>query len=178
MVRRVVAGHADGRAVFLADGGPAQTQIFRTMPGTQTSYLWATGPGAEVSRNDEAEGYTDDLASIPPLAATRFLYLQLAPDSVATSGDFDPAAAAEELARLDPEMFAVMESDHPGMHRTDSIDYVIVLDGEVCLELDNQQERLLRPHDVVIQQGTRHAWRNKTDRPVLLGVVMIGARRI
>ena len=91
--------------------------------------------------------------------------------------DFDAVAAAQEFAQLQPDMAAVQERDHPGMHRTETIDYVIVLDGEVYLELDDHQEVLLKPHDAIIQNGTRHAWRNRSDRSVLLAVVLIGARR-
>jgi quercetin dioxygenase-like cupin family protein len=69
-----------------------------------------------------------------------------------------------------------MEPDNPGMHFTDTVDYVIVLDGEVWLEVDGGKDVLLKKHDVVIQNGTRHAWRNKSDRNVTIAAVLVGAR--
>jgi quercetin dioxygenase-like cupin family protein len=63
------------------------------------------------------------------------------------------------------------------MHTTDTVDYGIVLEGEVWLELDDGQQIHLHPHDVVVQNGTRHAWRNRSDKPVRMAFVLIGARR-
>ena len=76
-----------------------------------------------------------------------------------------------------PELAQTFEVDNPGMHTTDSVDYGIVLEGEVWLELDDGKQVHLQPHDVVVQNGTRHAWRNKSDKPVKMAFVIIGARR-
>lgn len=91
--------------------------------------------------------------------------------------DYDPVGAVAEMVKLRPEMASLMEADAPGMHRTESIDYVIVLDGDIYLELDDGAEVLMRRHDVVVQLGTRHAWHNRSEKPVLLAVVLVGARR-
>lgn len=63
------------------------------------------------------------------------------------------------------------------MHTTDSIDYGVVISGEVYLELDDGVEVLLKPEDCVVQNGTRHAWRNRGSVPCLMAFVMIGATR-
>jgi quercetin dioxygenase-like cupin family protein len=63
------------------------------------------------------------------------------------------------------------------MHTTDSVDYDVVLDGEIVLELDDGQTVQLYKHDVVVQHGTRHAWRNVSDRPVTTLFVLVGAKR-
>jgi quercetin dioxygenase-like cupin family protein len=63
------------------------------------------------------------------------------------------------------------------MHTTDTVDYGIVLEGEVWLELDDGKQIHLQAHDVVVQNGTRHAWRNKTQTPVKMAFVLIGANR-
>lgn len=64
-----------------------------------------------------------------------------------------------------PEIASKFEPDNPGTHVTDTVDYAIVLGGEVWLELDDGAQHHLEAHDVVIQNGTRHAWRNKTKNP-------------
>ena len=64
------------------------------------------------------------------------------------------------------------------MHKTDSVDYGILLDGEIWLELDDGKEVHLKRHDTVIQNGTRHAWRNRSDKPTTIALVLIGAGRV
>ena len=76
-----------------------------------------------------------------------------------------------------PGLAECFESDNPGMHTTDTIDYGIVLDGEIWLELDDGQTQHLRKLDVVVQNGTRHAWRNRSGRVTLMAFVLIGACR-
>jgi len=70
-----------------------------------------------------------------------------------------------------------LETDNPGMHTTDTVDYEFVISGEVVLELDDGAEVTLKPGDTVVQNGTRHAWRNRTNEPAVLVVVLIGAKR-
>ncbi|WP_021592760.1 cupin domain-containing protein [Actinomadura welshii] len=79
--------------------------------------------------------------------------------------DLDTAAASAVLERQMPGAMAVMEPDAPGMHTTDSIDYVLVVAGEVTLELDDGEGTVLRAGDAVVQNGTRHAWRNHGTEP-------------
>ena len=76
-----------------------------------------------------------------------------------------------------PGLVESMEPDRPGMHGTDSIDYGIVLSGEILLELDDGATVHLEPGDCVVQQGTRHAWRNHTSQPCTMAFVLVGARR-
>jgi uncharacterized cupin superfamily protein len=91
--------------------------------------------------------------------------------------DFDPAAFGAEFAANAPGLAERFEMDHPGMHTTDSIDYDVVLEGELVLELDDGKEVTLRAHDVVVQNGTRHAWRNRSDKPAKMLFVLLGAPR-
>jgi quercetin dioxygenase-like cupin family protein len=74
-----------------------------------------------------------------------------------------------------PGLAGHMEPDAPGMHTTATIDFEVVLDGEVWLELDDGVEVHLRPGDTVVQNGTRHAWRNHGDEPARLAVFIVGA---
>ena len=63
------------------------------------------------------------------------------------------------------------------MHTTDTIDYDIILSGELWMELDDGMEVHLKPGDCVIQNGTRHAWRNRSSESCIMASVMIGAKR-
>ena len=74
-------------------------------------------------------------------------------------------------------MVDVLEPDNPGMHTTDTIDYVVVLSGETWLELDHGERLLVRAGDTVVQNGTRHAWRNTSEEPCVMAVALVGATR-
>jgi len=71
-----------------------------------------------------------------------------------------------------------MEPDNPGMHTTDTVDFDYIISGEVWLELDDGQQVHLQAGDCVIQNGARHAWRNKSSEPCVVAVAIVGARRV
>ena len=176
MVRRIVTGHEAGKAVFISDG-PPKGHVFQSIPGMAQFEAWATPPKPTIPLDEQTDAMQAEMPFLPPQGGSTFVILSIAPDSVMSRDDFDAAASAAELAEHTPEIAATIEVDAPGMHRTDTIDYIVVLEGELYLELDDQQERLIKRHDVVIQNGTRHAWRNRSDRPAMLAVVLIGAER-
>ena len=76
-----------------------------------------------------------------------------------------------------PGMMDVLEMDNPGMHRTDTVDYLVVLSGEASLELDDGQTVRLSAGDCVVQNGTRHAWRSTSSAPCVMAFALVGARR-
>ena len=69
------------------------------------------------------------------------------------------------------------DPDDPGMHTTDTIDYVVILGGSAELELDDGRKEVVQTGDCVVQRGTRHAWRVTSDEPLILAATLIGARR-
>ena len=93
------------------------------------------------------------------------------------AADFDPVAFGSECTEIIPGLAERFEPDHPGMHTTDTVDYGVVLDGEIWLELDGQQQTKVERQQIVVQQGTRHAWRNKSDKCTTMMFVLIGATR-
>ncbi|WP_328608396.1 cupin domain-containing protein [Amycolatopsis sp. NBC_00345] len=101
----------------------------------------------------------------------------VAPGELVPAPGLDRAAALAELERLMPGAMAAVEAGAPGMHRTDSLDYVLVVSGEVTLELDGGERTVLRAGDVVVQNGTRHAWHNHGTGPCTIVGVAIGADR-
>ena len=176
-IRRVVAGTgADGKAREHSDGVAPRSVEITTMTGHAAAQLWATeaadtvGAGTAIDRTGEA-GFA------PAAGGTRVMMVRFPPDAVMMRADFDAAAFGAEAGRLVPGLAETFEPDHPGMHTTDSIDYDIVLEGEITLELDDGAQVLLRRHDVAVQHGNRHAWRNLGDQPATLLFVLVGARR-
>jgi mannose-6-phosphate isomerase-like protein (cupin superfamily) len=176
-IRRVVTGHnGDGNATFIDDGSPTRGRDFKAIPGMSATLAWATEYGEPIAL--DGSDPCEDVASYHPgPGGTRLLIMQFPPDAVYGDPAFDPAAAGAENMEIVPGIAERFEPDAPGMHTTDSVDYGIVLEGTPVLELDNGETKSLKPGDIVIQNGTRHAWRNPTDEPATLAFVLIGANR-
>jgi len=172
--RRVVTGIRNGKSVFLSDGSPPNAHFYGAVPGHLTSVLYATAAKPLLPQN-HAEQAPPQIMITPEPGQTKLMIVVFPPDSVFAT--VDPAAAFEEQAVHIPGLIQAFEPDAPGMHTTDTVDYDIVLDGEVWLELDDGAETLLKQADVVVQCGTRHAWRNKGDKPATMCFVLIGAER-
>jgi hypothetical protein len=174
--RRVVTGHSGGKAVCVSDGPSPKGKVYNSVPGQTSTLLWATRAVPTVPHQGEAISTTTGY--VPGPGETRLMFVTFPPDSVMMSPNFDFAAVGAEFMEHMPELASKFEMDNPGMHTTDTVDYGIVLDGEVWLELDDGKEIHLQQHDVIVQNGTRHAWRNKTQKPVKMAFVLIGANRM
>jgi hypothetical protein len=176
-VRRVVTGlDAGGHAAVVSDGPAPRRHDFLNVPGMSTSMLWATTP-AEPIRVDGADPTPGVRRQLPEPGGTCFLIIRFPPDSVYADPSFDAAAAGAERRIAFPGVAETLEPDNSGMHTTNSVDYVMVLDGDLWLELDDGQLTRLGPGDAVVQNGTRHAWRNLSARPATVAVVQVGATR-
>ncbi|MGR9250765.1 cupin domain-containing protein [Rhizobium leguminosarum] len=173
-IRRVVTEHdMRGHATFSEDGTPPRTDAFKSIPGLVSRMIWATRSSTAIpfDGTDPTPLVTD---FVPKPGETRFLVLTFPPDAVFASPDFDPQAAIAENLAVSPGLAERFEPD--GKHRTPTVDYGIVLDGEIWMELDNGNETRLGQFDTFVQNGTRHAWRNKSDKPATIAVVLVGAR--
>lgn len=177
-IRRVVAGTgADGKAKVIVDGVAPRSVEFASVPGYAAALLWSTGAAEGLSVGGNIVDRTGEVGFVPGEGESRLLIVTFPPDSVMMRADVDLAAFGSEFAKLLPGLAETFEPDHPGMHTTESTDYDVVLEGEITLELDDGEEVLLRKHDVVIQHGNRHAWRNRSDQPATLLFVLLGGRR-
>lgn len=174
-IRRIVTRLGpDGVSGINPDTKPPQVHHFKALRGMTTSVLWATAPNA---RSDASNDPVPTLSCLHPQpGGTLLMMLTLPPDSVAAEPGFDPITLAEEYARNLPGLADTFEKDAPGFHTTQTVDYIIVLQGNLTLEMDNEEVEL-GPQDVVVQNGTRHAWRNRSEAPVILACVLIGARK-
>lgn len=176
-VRRIVTGTAGGKSVVASDRPVPRTHLFKHPPGMETALIWGTHASPQVPFDDRDP--IDAGSGLVPTDAggTRLMFVTFPPDSVSSYPGFDGAAAGSEYAAECPDVAATFETEAWGMHATRTVDYAILLDGELWLELDDASELHLKPHDVVIQNGTRHAWLNKSSRPAKIAFVLIGARR-
>ena len=172
-VRRVVTGHdAGGKAVFVSD-----EQVPPIAPallaGNEFHRLW--GGDATPRFPDDGAAPTGP-AYFPPVGGFRFGLFTLPPDGGAGAPPgLDFEAAMAEFEALLPGLAGHMEPADPGMHTTATIDFEVVLSGQVTLELDYGALVTLGPGDTVVQNGTRHRWSNPGDVPVVIAVFLIGA---
>jgi len=170
-IRRVVTGHdANGKAVFASDE-EVEPITLALLPGAEFFQLW----GADAPRRFPDDGSAQaGQTYYPPVGGIRFGLFTVAPDSVSMLEDLDMDAAIRELNEKLPGVGDHLEPDHPGMHTTATIDYEFVVSGRCVLELDDDAIRELGPGDTVIQNGTRHAWRNPYEEPCVMVVVLVG----
>jgi mannose-6-phosphate isomerase-like protein (cupin superfamily) len=173
-VRRVVTGHDSEGKAHVVDDSAVEPITSELMPGCAAYRLWG---------RDERPAFPDDgsprraEAYYPPRDGSRFMINMIPPGELVPPPDLDTAAAMAELERQMPGALAAMEPDVPGMHTTDSIDYILVVSGEVTLELADGEQTVLRAGDTVVQNGTRHAWRNHGSEMCTIVGVAIGADR-
>ena len=166
-LRRIVTGHdASGQSVVTIDGPP----------GRETGNLreiW-NAVGSVVGSRDHIDRGAEKVNLSPVANGSNFRWFIVPPA--------DDSISDDELEKLVAERFAAMgaaherpdTSRHPSMHTTKTIDYIILLSGKVTLLLD-EDERDLKPFDVVVQRGTNHAWINKGKEPALLCGILIDA---
>ena len=171
-VRRVVTGNVGGRATVVSDGVPPRTDVITAVPGFVSSLVWATDPDRPATAEDPTPEVT---TFVPPTGGARVIHLTLPPDAVYGSPEFDPVLAAQQQLAASPGLAELFEPDDPGFHTTPTVDYGVVLSGRVVLELDDGHTTELAPGDVVVQNGTRHAWRNPGAEAATLLFVLTGA---
>jgi len=166
-VRRVVTGHtAAGRSTIVSDE-PAPQVTPGAEPDGGSTVLWVTdrAPASNVGNADAAPAGVRNPVPPPSPGGTLLRILDYLPSSRAT-----PSATALAGVHHTPER----TQRHPGFHQTDTVDYAIVLEGEVWAVLD-EAETLLKPGDVLIQRGTYHAWDNRSDKVCRILFVLIDA---
>lgn len=172
-IHRVVTGHDDeGRAIVVSDGALPSVSRLSSIPGTVFHEVWST-QGMPVVLGNTPDPTLGALMLPPPTHGTRMRFVDIPPDTE----DFLKHGAA----RMKDAFNAIGDgsastvrpgSPHPLMHRTESIDYGILISGEIVLVLDTE-EVVLKPGSVVIQRGTNHAWANRTSETARMLFVLI-----
>ena len=168
-MRRIVTGHNDnGKSIVTIDGPPARS-IGEDVGGLFE--LWNTD-GNEVISTDEVDRADDEIILSPPSGGTKFRYFQINPLPEGVPEDMLQEIAADAFEKVGAAHHRVDTTKHPAMHKTETVDYIILLKGDVTLILD-EEEVDLKPFDVVVQRGPNHALVNNGTEPALLIAVLI-----
>ena len=163
----MVTGHdAEGKAVVLIDGA-AQNVKLRKATGLVSTLLWVTEESpADASGN--ADRASREIGVAPPPGGSVFRIVDFPP--AADFGAVDNAAMLREMG-IGPDQ---SDARHASMHRTKSIDYAVVISGEIDMLLDDSEVHL-KAGDVLVQRGTNHAWVNRGRENCRIAFVLIDA---
>ncbi|MDA7695841.1 cupin domain-containing protein [Gammaproteobacteria bacterium] len=168
-MRRVVTGHdKNGKSIVVLDGPPARS-IGEDVGGLFE--LWNTD-GNIINTQDNIDRADDEIILSPPSNGSKFRYFQINPTPEGIPMDIMQDIAADAFEKIGAAHHRIDTTKHPAMHKTETIDYIILLKGDVTLILD-QEEVDIKPFDVVVQRGTNHAWVNNGSDPALLIAVLI-----
>jgi quercetin dioxygenase-like cupin family protein len=145
-IRRVITGH-DGKNVakVILEGRAANTKTPRE--GVASTLMWCSDAmPADISIGEKVEDMgARILGTAPPENGSRFIVMEFA---------------------------AGVESE---MHRTETIDYIVMLDGEIDMDMDDSTVKL-RAGDIMVQRGTNHAWVNRSKAPARMAIVLLDAK--
>ncbi len=169
MTRRIVTGNnGEGKSSVVSEGAAFDF-------GTLTEF-WATD-SAPASYGSDDEIADRQVKLEPPENGTIFRFFRVEPEDPNLSRDEIEAGTAAGFAAVGAEHCRPNTTRDPRMHTTRSVDYIVLLKGEVTLLLD-EGEVDLKPFDVVIQRGTNHAWINKgTETAELVGILVDAEKR-
>jgi mannose-6-phosphate isomerase-like protein (cupin superfamily) len=172
-IHRVVTGHdAAGRAIVSSDGPLPSVVEIAAIPGTVFHEVWSTSATPALVDNG-ADPTVGPIVLPPPRHGTRMRFVDIPPDTA----DYLAHGAArmhDAFAQIGDAKASTVRADspHPLMHRTESVDYGIVIEGEMTLVLDTS-EVLLKVGSVVVQRGTNHAWANRSGKPCRMLFILV-----
>jgi mannose-6-phosphate isomerase-like protein (cupin superfamily) len=176
-IYRVVTGHDENGNAIILENGPLNTVMdLEAVPGTKFHEVWNTSDAPAPITNVQTDPTLGPVILPPMKAGTRIRFVDIPPDTedfliqgkskmkgmFSTVGDAGASTVKED-------------SPHPLMHRTESVDYGIVIEGELTLIVDNG-EAILKPGSVVIQRGTNHAWANRSRKMCRILFILIGGQ--
>jgi mannose-6-phosphate isomerase-like protein (cupin superfamily) len=168
-VRRVVTTVDDtGKAVVLFDGDNPNCTV-RPARKNVMNLLWATS-GAPAGISGAQDRGAVEIGTQPPPNGTAFRIIDYPPTTPEQEAALDVAQRQREIGHDAPKRG--LPPRHPFMHRTRSLDYVIILAGEITMLLDDSEVHL-KAGDVLIQQGTNHAWINRGKEPCRIAFVLV-----
>ena len=173
--RRIVTGHnAQGKAIIQEDGPVARYQRVGGESGPMFHEVWNTTATPAPIDAASGEPPEDGLKLAPPRHGTRIRVLDIPPDGDRLNDVTPEEARAHfaEVGAVDASSHSSEGSRHAHMHRTETIDYGIVLEGELVLIMD-EGETVCRAGDIIVQRGTNHGWANRTERNCRIAFILI-----
>ena len=173
-VRRIVTGiDANGRSFIAEDGVSPAMLTLAARPDYRNNNIWRTvGSPAPL---DAADSVLEQRGVLPPQGGTVIRVIDIPPE------EQDPELRKRQTEAVFAAQFADAKHDssdarHPGMHVTDTIDYAIVLRGELVAIMDDD-ETVMRAGDILIQRGTNHAWANRSGAVARIVFILVDGRR-
>jgi len=168
-IRRVVTGHdTQGRSTFIMDGLAPNVKEMESMPGVALTDLWETTT-APADNTGNADAAARPVKLEPPQVGSILRIVEFPPDSQWRGAD-----AAKAFESIGAGHAPDLHSGDPMRHKTSTIDYIIVLKGEIYAILDSG-ETLLKAGDILVQRGTMHSWSVRGNEPCIVAAVLIGA---
>ncbi len=172
-VRRVLTGHdRQGRSTFLADGHAPNVKEMPHFPGLALTDLWETG-GAPASNAGDADAADRPVRLEPPQRGTILRIVEFPPDATRPRG----SDGSEGFKAIGASHAQDRRSSDPMMHKTSTVDYIIVLKGEIYAVMETG-EKLLKAGDILVQRGTNHSWSVRGTEPCIVAAVLVSAKPV
>ena len=172
-IRRVVTGKdKNGKSVVAIDATATRVHVRKEL-GVTNTVLWTTDT-SPVRLRETGDEANREVGVVPPPSGSIFRIVEFGPQK---DGEVDYQTRRQVFERmgLAPEGHSSEKPRDPGMHRTRTVDYGVVLSGEIDMLLDDSEVHL-NAGDVVIQRGTNHAWVNRGDAPCKIAFILIDAQ--
>ena len=170
-MRRIITGHnSEGKSVVKIEGEPLRS-VGEEVGGLFE--IWNTDDGS-IDSTDSIDRTDTDIVLSPTPGGSKLRYFRINPTPESIPAEMLEELAAQAFQSIGADHERVDTSRHPTMHKTKTIDYIILLEGDVTLLLDDDDVKL-QPFDVVVQRGTNHAWINNGTEPALFVAVLIDA---
>ncbi len=172
--RRFVTGLNDvGRSVVTFDDYAPNTKELEGWPGAYISEVWVTD-SCPVDNGGDEDRSLRPIQHDPTPAGTIFRVVEIPPEKSFEADKIDTGAVFESMGSENRPSDNDI-SQHPSMHFTNSVDYIVVISGEMHMLMEDG-EVLLRQGDCVVQRGTKHAWVNRGETPCVIAAILIDAK--
>jgi mannose-6-phosphate isomerase-like protein (cupin superfamily) len=172
-IRRVVTGKdGAGKAIVVMDSAAGRVHARKEL-GVTNTVLWMTD-SAPAKLGEQGDAANREVGVVPPPSGTIFRIIEFGPQKD-VQADYQTRLQIFARMGLAPEGPSREKPRDPGMHRTRTVDYAVILSGEIDMLLD-ESEVHLNAGDVVIQNGTNHAWVNRGNEPCKVAFVLIDAK--
>ena len=172
-IRRVLTGHdSDGKSIIMTDGIAPNVLEMASMPGLALTDLWET-KGAPASNDGNADAAERKVHLEPPKNGTILRIVEFPPDSQWRQS----ADARKAFNSIGAGHASDRHSADPMMHKTSTVDYIVVLKGEIWAIMD-KGETLLKAGDILVQRGTNHSWSVRTSEPCVVAAVLVSAKPV